>query len=934
LKRALLTAGILCLLLALSFFPIARADTVQQVQVSGKPLSPVVDTSNGDVYVPSNGPGSDTLPGNVSVISGASLVGTVSMTFGKPGSSCTSKVDLKPATYDAGNGYVYVPSAAGDCSGLGVISGTSVVEYVDVLPIWSDRAAYDPNDGYVYVPVGKEINTVCAERCTIGNSTGPLYIYTYYGGISAVQDLTTVYNISIGLHPGEGAFNASEDPDVQPAFDPNNGYIYAPDNDHNVVYVISGTSLIATLSLGNKPGVPVVDTSTGDVYVPMNGSSIAVISGTTVSGTISTSAQAVDLTYDPSDGYMYAAGLSGVYVISGTSVVATIPMSPGGYPAYDPNNGYVYVSDARAGTVVAISGTSVAFTDTVGGIPADVVFDPVNGYLYTNDNHNGRVDVIIPLSGLVSPTTSCSSSASITTSSSTSSTTTTSTACCQSTSSTSRTTTTSSTTTSTCSSSSATGPPVLINATSVLNSTPSEQSPTSSSPTDTNSSSSPSSSGVGLGTPEIAAIAIGAIAAAGAGIWYFTQQGGGSEDASDGEGESPPGGCAPESPPSCGPVSPTVGRATRAVCTPCGTSVEQVTGPSAGSNPLTGHATRVLCTPCTPLEVVCGPTAGSNPLAGRATRVVCTPSSSPLDVVSGPSACSNPLASHATRAVCIPCCASFAKLKQVGPCGESSASVRLSCAQASSIPQCQQVATVKQNPLTGRATRCLATPCGASVGLTSGPSVASPCSVPSSLCSSAPTGRAMKTPVGCGPLSRASCTIVGPCGEGHATRIVCTPGCQQVAKVKQVGPSTQAHSCVRLSCAETASIPQCQPVAVVKPNALTGSATRQVCIPCCASFAKLKQVGPCGESSASVRLSCAEASSVPPGTVQQVKTSGQVTGRATRTSCSIPQGQLRAVKQTKTQPSCGSSSNGSGCESSANDTPQCDTSGIDDSPEA
>jgi hypothetical protein len=384
-------------------------------------------------------------------------------------------------------------------------------------------------------------------------------------------------------------------------------------------------------------------------------------------------------------------------------------------------------------------------------------------------------------------------------------------------------------------------------------------------------------------------------------------------------------------------VSPTTGRATRAVYTPCGSSVEQVVGPAAGSDPLTGHATRVLCTPCTPVEVVCGPTAGSNPSAGRATRVVCTPSSSSLDVVSGPSACSNPLASHATRAVCTPCCASLAKLKQVGSCGGSSASVRLSCAQASSIPQCQQAATVKQNqnPLTGRATRCVATPCGP-LGVTSGPSVALPCSVPSSLCSSAPTGRAVKAPVGCDTLSRASCTIVGPCGEGHATRIVCTPGCQQAAKVKQAGPSTQAHSCVRLSCAETASIPQCQPLASAKPNTLTGQATRQVCTPCCASLTTLKQTRACGGSSASVRLSCAEASSVPPGTVQQIKTSGQVTGSATRTPCSVPQGQLKVVKGTKAQPSCGSDSSGSqsGCESSAKDAPQCDTSGIDDSPEA
>jgi hypothetical protein len=875
----------LCLFLALFLVPIAGADTVQKISVSGKPLSPVVDTSNGDVYVPSTGPGSDRAPGNVSVISGTSLVGTVAMTFQKPGSSCAPILDLKPATYDPGNGYVYVPSASGNCSGLGAISSMSVAGYANVLPIAADRATYDPNNGYIYVPVGMQVNQVCAARCTVGETTGPLYTYTYYGEISVVQGLTTVYNITIGLNTGVGAYNSSENPDVRAAFDPANGYVYAPDDTHDAIYVISGTSLVTTLSVGNKPGVPVVDTSTGDVYVPLKGSGIAVISGSTVTGTISTGSEAPDLVYDSGDGYMYAAGPSDVYVLSGTSIVATIAMTPGGYPAYDPDNGYVYVSDASAGTVVAISGTSIAYTDTVGGIPEDVVFDPVNGYLYVSDSHNGAIDVIIPLSGLVSPTastTSCSSSSSVTKSSTTSSTTTVSIFCCQSTSSTSKSTTTSSSTSSTCSSSS-TGSPVLINSTSSINSTSTEQSRTGTAATNTTSSSTTSSSGIGLGTEEIAVAVVAAIAAAGAGIWYFTQ-GDGPGGPSDGDGESPPSGCGPESAPSCGPVSPTVGRATRLVCIPCGASIEHVSGPSACSDPLTGHATRVVCTPCRPLDVVCGPTAGSNPLTGRATRVVCTPSSSSLDVVSGPSTCSNPLTAHATREVCTP--------KVCGP-----------------------------------------------LEVTSGPSVSSPCSAPSSECSSAPTGEAVRTPVGCGPLARASCAPVGPCGEGHATRVVCMPKCQQVAQVKQVNQvvtCTQAHSCVRLSCAEANSLPQCQSFSVVKQGSLTGHATRQVCTPCGSTVPILKQPGPCGESSASARLACAETSSAPPGTVQQVHPPGQVTGRAVKAPCSVPQGQVKVVKQSKTQPSCCSGSNASQdtCGSSADDAPQCVAAGIEDDPEA
>lgn len=133
-KRALLAAGILCLLLTLSFVPVARADTFQKVSVGGKPLTPIVDTTNGEVYVPDGTVGRP--PSNVSVIDGTSVVGTVSMAFCPSDASslspCALQSELKPGTYDALTQTVSIPNVGNSAPSIGVISGTSVLGYPEM----------------------------------------------------------------------------------------------------------------------------------------------------------------------------------------------------------------------------------------------------------------------------------------------------------------------------------------------------------------------------------------------------------------------------------------------------------------------------------------------------------------------------------------------------------------------------------------------------------------------------------------------------------------------------------------------------------------------------------------------------------------------------------------------------------------------------------
>src|SRR2546427_1093821 len=62
--------------------------------------------------------------------------------------------------------------------------------------------------------------------------------------------------------------------------------------------------------------------------------------------------------------------------------------------AYDSGNGYVYVANAGSDNVSVISGTTVVATVPVGDDPIGVAYDSGNGYVYvTNDNSN-NVSVI------------------------------------------------------------------------------------------------------------------------------------------------------------------------------------------------------------------------------------------------------------------------------------------------------------------------------------------------------------------------------------------------------------------------------------------------------------------------------------------------------------------------------------------------------------
>ena len=206
----------------------------------------------------------------------------------------------------------------------GSSSSLSLVGNVQLpgTPVWG---VYDSGNGYVYI-------------------TGGSYI-------SVLSGLNVVGNILI-----------SSGNLLPPIYDSNNGYIYVPSNQNpGYIYIVSGTSLIGSETIGSTPQIGAYDSGNGYVYVTDWGTSaVAVTSGTSLMSNVLVQTDPESATYDSGNGYVYVPnfGSSSVSVISGTSLVTNVPVQT--YPefaTYDPNNGYLYVSNSGSSSVSIISGT-------------------------------------------------------------------------------------------------------------------------------------------------------------------------------------------------------------------------------------------------------------------------------------------------------------------------------------------------------------------------------------------------------------------------------------------------------------------------------------------------------------------------------------------------------------------------------------------------
>jgi hypothetical protein len=221
-----------------------------------------------------------------------------------------------------------------------------------------------------------------------------------------------------------------------PAFDPENGYVYVPNELEGVVTVVNATGMVAIVPVPNSVMAAAFDPANGYVYVTGFGDPgvVNVINGTTLLANISLGAyhpyDSDGIAYDPVNGYVYIAsdtdsGIPGVSIINGTSVVATVRLGPqtdfarsvicdgrtgiiyvtmGGKlvliqgssivgnitiraaddGTYDPENGYVYVGGPTSDNVTLVSGTRVVGEIDIGGMTGPAAYDAGNGYVYAN----------------------------------------------------------------------------------------------------------------------------------------------------------------------------------------------------------------------------------------------------------------------------------------------------------------------------------------------------------------------------------------------------------------------------------------------------------------------------------------------------------------------------------------------------------------------
>jgi YVTN family beta-propeller protein len=332
----------------------------------------------------------------------ASAQGSLTATIAVP---LPMSLGLNPSSGD-----VYVGSFT---SGVSVLSGTNVsVSFPASQTGYSPRSfAYDSSDGMEYVAAGNALTAIAGTNGTQsvsqGGSSPQAVSYDPSSGNLVVAGLGQLLVLSksnavlenFSVMPRPGGF----------AFDSLDNYTYSTYLIQNstgtdtgtAVYIISGSSLIGNITLGNQEGgfvPPVYDACHNYVYEANSDlSSVSVIWGDKVLGTVPVQSGPAALAYDPANGFVYVAdsGAGTVSVISGNQSIGTIPV--GSSPtalAYDAYDGNVYVADSGSNAVTVINGTGVAATIPVGTDPVAIVFDSSNNDLYVANNGSGTVSVL------------------------------------------------------------------------------------------------------------------------------------------------------------------------------------------------------------------------------------------------------------------------------------------------------------------------------------------------------------------------------------------------------------------------------------------------------------------------------------------------------------------------------------------------------------
>ncbi len=195
------------------------------------------------------------------------------------------------------------------------------------LPIAAPKILYK-------VPLGKE-----PSGGAVALPGGNVFVSNFESGDVTIINATTHGHSSVGV--GKGPDNL--------VFDPNNGNVYAPNENSASVSILSGASgkLVATvkLSKGAEPFVAYVDSDNGNVLV-----------------------------FNNSSGGSVQAWL----IFNSTNAVKKLSLGSGIEPiaAYNPKSKDLYVPNPSLGVVDAIAPSGSIKSLSVPGSPQSVVYDP------------------------------------------------------------------------------------------------------------------------------------------------------------------------------------------------------------------------------------------------------------------------------------------------------------------------------------------------------------------------------------------------------------------------------------------------------------------------------------------------------------------------------------------------------------------------------
>jgi YVTN family beta-propeller protein len=313
--------------------------------------------------------------------------------------------DPQAAVFDPAVGFDYVINSASN--NVTVLNNTSILASIPV-GAYPSAAAVDTADGYVYVVNSASNNVTVLNGSTVVGSPSVGFdptsvVYDPADGYVYVADLgdgtvTVLNGTSVQASVPVGNFT---DAPYALAFDVADGDVYATEvGSTSAVAVLNGTSLRTTIPIVPTEAYPssvLFDPSDNDVYALDSGSgNVSILSGMSVLTTVSVGADPVAAAYDSGDGAVYIlnSGSDNATILDGTAVSGTVPLpfAPAA-GTYDPGAGDLVIVGGY-GNVAVVQGSAEVQGLAVGSAPAAVSFDPALGYAYVADAGSNAVSVI------------------------------------------------------------------------------------------------------------------------------------------------------------------------------------------------------------------------------------------------------------------------------------------------------------------------------------------------------------------------------------------------------------------------------------------------------------------------------------------------------------------------------------------------------------